>query len=224
MAVAAENNQSVPGGYAIKNQQYYKEMGMRRDGEEMLQTRSTELQIRIAKECCLLYDGAESACWACGPGWDGPLEKLSYKLEALNVQLFDRWKVRVIAAQVKEKFGTLRFYFDCLVDGNGEPTREQLVLSRYVEDLASEYVRKAEEECYGVCEECGTSIGSSESPRCCTLGWCRYLCRDCAMRHEEGFPPVRYEMDGKFYEGEKEIPSPFRSKDFSGSDPSDTVK
>ena len=76
MAVAAENNQSVPGGYAIKNQQYYKEMGMRRDGEEMLQTRSTELQIRIAKECCLLYDGAESACWACGPGWDGPLEKL----------------------------------------------------------------------------------------------------------------------------------------------------
>ena len=45
--------------YEIKYQQYYKEVGMRRDGEEMLRARSTDLQIRIAKECCLLYDGAE---------------------------------------------------------------------------------------------------------------------------------------------------------------------
>ena len=185
---------------------------MSEDDLEVLRARSDELQTRIAKECCVLYDGAESAAWACGPGWDDPLEKLSYKLEALNVQLYHRWKVKVVAAQVKEKFGTLRFYFDCLVDVNGEPTREQVVLSHYVEDLASEYVRKAEEECYGVCEECGTPIGTGESPRCCTLGWYRYLCRNCAMRHEEGFPPVTYEMNGKFYEGDKEIPSPFKSK------------
>ena len=190
---------------------------MSEDDLEVLRARSDELQTRIAKECCVLYDGAESAAWACGPGWDDPLEKLSYKLEALNVQLYDRWKVKVVAAQVKEKFGTLRFYFDCLVDVNGEPTREQVVLSHYVEDLASEYVRKAEEECYGVCEECGTPIGADESPRCCTLGWYRYLCRGCAMRHEEGFPPARYEMNGKFYEGDKEIPSPFKSKAKGGN-------
>ncbi len=133
-------------------------------------------------------------------------------MEALNLQLYYRLKVKVVAAPVKEKFGTLRFYFDCLVDGNGEPTREQVVLLHYAEDVASEYVRKAEEDCYSVCEECGTPIGTGESPRCCTLGWDRYLCRDCAMQHEEGFPPVRYEMNGKFYEGDKEIPSPFRSK------------
>ena len=185
---------------------------MSEDDLEVLQTRSAELQARIAKECCVLYDGAESAAWACGPGWDDPLEKLSYKLEALNIQLYDRWMVKVVAAQVKEKFGTLRFYFDCLVDGNGEPTREQVVLSHYVEDLASEYVHKAEEECYGICEECGTPIGTGESPRCCTLGWYRYLCRDCAMQHEEGSPPATYEMNGKFYEGNKEISSPFKSK------------
>jgi len=41
------------------------------------------------------------------------------------------------------------------------------------------------------------------------LGWFRYLCRDCAMRHEEGIPPAQYEMNGKFYEGDKEIPSLF---------------
>ena len=112
-----------------------------------MKEKSAELQMRIAKECCLLYGGAGSACWACGPGWDGPLEKLSYKLEALNVLLYDRWKVRVVTAQIKEKFGMLRFYFGCLVDGHGEPTREQVVLLRYAEDIASEYVRKAEEEC-----------------------------------------------------------------------------
>ena len=115
-----------------------------------MKEKTDELQAEIAKECCLLYDGAESACWACGPGWDGPLEKLSYKLEALNIQLYDRWKVRVVAAQVKEKFGTLRFYFDCLVDGNDEPTREQVVLLHYAEDIAAGYVRKAEEECYNL--------------------------------------------------------------------------
>ncbi len=175
----------------------------------MMKEKTDELQAEIAKECCLLYDGAESACWACGSGWDEPLEKLSYKLEALNIQLYDRWKVRIVAVQIKEKFGTLRFYFDCLVDGNGEPTREQVVLSRYAEDLAAEYVRKAEDECYSLCEECGTPIGTGESPRCCTLGWYRYLCRDCAMRHEEGTLPARYEMNGEFYEGDKEIPSPF---------------
>ena len=185
---------------------------MSEDDLEVLRTRSDELQTRIAKECCVLYDGAESAAWACGPGWDDPLEKLSYKLEALNLQLYYRWKVKVVAAQVKEKFGTLRFYFDCLVDENGESTREQVVLSHYAEDVASEYVRKAEEECYCVCEECGTAIGTGESPRCCTLGWYRYLCRDCAMQHEEGFPLVTYEMNGKFYEGDKEIHSPYKSK------------
>ena len=182
---------------------------MSEDDLEVLRTRSAELQMRIAKECSVLYDGAESAYWACGPGWDDPLERLSYKLEALNVQLYDRWKVRVVVAQVKEKFGTLRFYFDCLVDGNDEPTREQVVLLHYAEDIAAAYVHKAEEECYGLCEECGTSIGIEESPRCCTLGWFRYLCRDCAMRHEEGTPPAQYEMNGKFYDGDKEIPSPF---------------
>jgi hypothetical protein len=37
------------------------------------------------------------------------------------------------------------------------------------------------------------------------------------MRHEEGFPPARYEMNGKFYEGDKEIPSPFKSKAKGGN-------
>ena len=177
-----------------------------------MEEKFAELQERIAKECSLLYDGAESAFWECRPGWSDPLERLSYKLEALNIQLYDRWKVRIVAEQIKQKYGTLRFYYASLVDWDDELTREQEVLSRYAEDIASEYVRKAEEECYSVCEECGTPIGTDESPRCCTLGWYRYLCRGCAMRHEDGFPLERYEMNGRFYEGDKEIPSPFRNE------------
>ena len=64
---------------------------------EELQERSIELQKRVAKECSLLYGGKDFACWECGPGWDDVLEKLSYKLEALNIILSERWKIKIVA-------------------------------------------------------------------------------------------------------------------------------
>ena len=184
---------------------------MMRIGEELEEriARSIELQKRVAKECSLLYGGKDFACWECGPGWDDVLEKLSYKLEALNILLSERWKVKIVAAQVKEKFGTLRFYFNSCINGCGELAREQIVLLHYANDVATEYVRQAEDECYCVCEECGTPIGTEESPRCCTTGWIAYICRNCAMRREEDRPLRIYETNGKFYKGEKEVPSPF---------------
>ena len=110
---------------------------------------------------------------------------------------------------VKEKFGTLRFYFNSCINGCGELAREQIVLLHYANDVATEYVRQAEDECYCVCEECGTPIGTEESPRCCTTGWIAYICRNCAMRRDEDRPLRIYETNGKFYKGEKEVPSPF---------------
>lgn len=32
------------------------------------------------------------------------------------------------------------------------------------------------------------------------------------MRHEDGFPAATHEMNGKFYEGDNEIPSRYKSK------------
>lgn len=48
--------------------------------------------------------------WECGKGWHEILKRLSCELEALNLLYYDKYKVRIQADQVKEKFGTLRFY------------------------------------------------------------------------------------------------------------------
>lgn len=172
-------------------------------------TPSEVLRKRVAEECKVLY-GGETAFWACGEGWDPILEKLSYQLESLNVRYGEKWGIKVVAAQVKEKYGTLRFYFDCWIEPYEELTREQEVMRHYVRDLADEYVRKAEKECYDVCEYCGDPIGDAKRPRCMTLGWIKYLCRKCVLKQYEG--KERYEMDGKFYEGTKRIPNPFRKR------------
>ena len=57
-------------------------------------------------------------CWGfeCGEGWHHILKRLSCELEALNIQFYDKYKVRIQADQVKEKFGTLRFYYSVICD------------------------------------------------------------------------------------------------------------
>lgn len=56
-------------------------------------------------ETCMCF-GIEA-----GEGWFNPLNKLSHRLERLN-ESYKKDRVAVQAAQVKEKYGTLRFYYD----------------------------------------------------------------------------------------------------------------
>jgi hypothetical protein len=58
--------------------------------------------------------------WECGEGWHQVLKRLSCELEALNLQFYDKYKVRIQADQVKEKFGTLRFYYSVVCDNFNE--------------------------------------------------------------------------------------------------------
>lgn len=52
-------------------------------------------------------------CWGidCGEGWYLPLHELSQCLEAINVAVGKKWGFRIEAEQVKQKYGTLRFYW-----------------------------------------------------------------------------------------------------------------
>ena len=70
----------------------------------------TEKRKNVISDCKILYAG-KPFIWECGHGWDIPLAELSYALEELNVR-FRKFGVRIRAVQVKEKFGTLRFYYD----------------------------------------------------------------------------------------------------------------
>lgn len=87
-------------------------------------------------------------CWGFpGDGWFGLLLEASLALEALNL--------RIEAVQVKEKFGTLRFYI-------GGPD--------FNDERVQAIVRRAERRSAVECEECGAA-GKGRGG-----GWIRTLC------------------------------------------------
>lgn len=84
----------------------------------------------------------------CGPGWRGLIEPLVAECQARGVAVL----------QIKEKFGTLRFY------AGGAP-----------EDLYAK-IEAAERASAATCEDCG------EPGRLRTGGWLRTLCDACEAR------------------------------------------
>ena len=76
-----------------------------------------------------------------------------------------------------------------------EPTREQNVIREYIGNEADKYVREAEDECYRVCERCGTQIGTTYSPRCITSGWVSYICEKCAKEKNAVYTKTKPDKD-----------------------------
>lgn len=72
--------------------------------------------------------------WECGQGWHEILKRLSCELEALNLLYYDKYKVRIQADQVKEKFGTLRFYYSIVCDNYNEIGIEAIKVINLFED------------------------------------------------------------------------------------------
>ena len=90
--------------------------------------------------------------FTCGNGWFDLIDKLSEKLE----------KHGVVAAQVKEKFGGLRFYINPIKSDK----------SKEIRDLINE----AEQQSYKICEKCGNP-GNVRGGR-----WISTLCDECASK------------------------------------------
>lgn len=80
-------------------------------------------------------------CWGFpGDGWASLIRECAAKLEAINDKITDPERY-IVASQVKEKFGTLRFYV------NHYP-------SEYDKEV-SNAIREAERKSEITCEECG---------------------------------------------------------------------
>jgi hypothetical protein len=91
-----------------------------------------------------------------GDGWGRILEDLSYKLEELIQKLPEDEREFYRAVQVKEKFGSLRFYM-------------------FTEtDEMSELIREAEEKSAETCEVCGVPAKIKK-----TNGWMKCICEKC---------------------------------------------
>lgn len=97
----------------------------------------------------------------CGDGWFTLIHDLAEKLEALINQLPEDQQTHFYAAQVKEKFGGLRFYM------RGET------------DEMSELISKAESLSYTTCEGC------SKPSIVLGQGWLVNCCRDCYIDYAE---------------------------------------
>jgi hypothetical protein len=124
-----------------------------------------DLDKRLCTEFPLLYRDrrgdprATCMCWGFpGDGWFRILHELSSKLEPLiTAQPDDQ---RSVAVQVKEKFGTLRFYME------GEDSR--------MLDL----IQEAERQSASTCEMCGIQGRLREG------GWLKTLCDWCAAKRD----------------------------------------
>ena len=110
-------------------------------------------------------------CWGfeCGDGWYNIIDRLcSYlqfhtdhnnrPLQDSNIYPYPQ----IIASQIKEKYGGLRFYVESATD------RQYDVIS-FVETLSEH-----------ICEQCGSMnhIGN-------TQGWIRTLCQNCAIEYPD---------------------------------------
>lgn len=100
-------------------------------------------------------------CWLfeCGDGWEPIIRGLSGQLEWLN----EHSPVWVEAVQVKEKFGTLRFYVT-LRAGDGPWA-----------DIVWELCDAAETRSTWTCERCGSTSGERRNDG----GWLSTLCDEC---------------------------------------------
>lgn len=113
------------------------------------------------------YGGpASKTCMAfgmeCGSGWYKILDELCAKI----TELTEGSDVKVVALQVKEKFGALRFYY--AVENPKEGSR--------INEAIAEMVGDAEELSYKTCESCGKP-GKKRGQ-----GWVKTLCDACCAK------------------------------------------
>jgi len=127
--------------------------------EELDKKLVTEFPILYRDRYKSIYETCMAWGFTCGGGWFEPIYKLSKKLENLNKKSESPDKPVVIADQVKEKFGGLRFYVSF-----GENTSEETIKQ------IDQWICEAETECDNICEVCG------ESPVQRTSGYIQTLC------------------------------------------------
>jgi len=112
----------------------------------------------------------------CGDGWYDLIDELLGKLDLISKNM----GVQVTAAQIKQKFGTLRFYYDTVITND-------LNVDMCVEDIIRDVVSTTESRSAQICEKTGKG-----GTLCSRVGWLKTLCKDEA--DTEGFTPVNPEL------------------------------
>ena len=137
-----------------------------------------ELDEKLCKDFPILYRNRHASMqiscmhWGfdIGDGWEPIIREASEKLEKIAAAMPDD-ENRMIAAQVKEKFGVMRLYVDCY------PADETLY------EEVKKIVDEAEAKTEVTCETCGQEGSSREHHR-----WYVTLCESCFEGYKKDRP------------------------------------
>ena len=133
-----------------------------------------ELEQQLYKIAPILYQqhslNMQQTCMCWGfetpDTWYNLLYKLSVELEKLNQQLKDK-NIEIQAVQVKEKFGSLRFYYDIINKSNNNFDTKELYKQ------VNELIDNAEQQSWDICCFCGKPATQT------TAGWISRACDNC---------------------------------------------
>ena len=128
-----------------------------------------ELELKLVEKYPLIlkdYRGnCQQTCLAfgmeCGDGWYDLLDKLLNKLD----YICKASGVQVTADQIKEKYGTLRFYYSTIINTDLNENDDNVV-----DDIISNIVSAAERKSETACEVCGKQGELYDA------GWCKVRC------------------------------------------------
>ena len=127
----------------------------------------------------ILVNGPEISV---GDGWYGLVDEICKQLTIV----YNESGIQFTAAQIKEKFGGLRFYIDYieLLNPNRNKRspfspRNKKFYIKYVYDI----IDKKEMESLAICEECG-GTGTRRQTSGGGGGWIKTLCTQCESKHK----------------------------------------
>ena len=157
------------------------------------------LEKETIADCKILYCNASlpmtktCMCWGfeTGEGWWQVLRRLSCELEALNLLVYDKWKVRIQADQVKEKFGTLRFYYSVECDNYNEVG---LAAKKIIDDFES----KKDYGYFGlktVVDEKGHSVDEVDGDGRTVAVWHPPKCHVEVTKHKDEYEQMKKAAD-----------------------------
>lgn len=98
----------------------------------------------------------------CGPGWANLISEIARFISSRT----NKCK----ASQVKEKFGTLRFYIDC---GDGIDEEKYNEIAQFISAIERRSAR--------ICEECGVELDENNRVKGRKY-WIRSMCEDCSKK------------------------------------------
>lgn len=115
----------------------------------------------------------ENFYFECGDGW--------FELVGKIASFIDSRTKNCYATQVKEKFGTLRFYISYQYDDDGTPK----LSSQDLTDIYG-FIELSERQSGSICEDCGVHLDSVNREPQKNLGfWLVTLCINCAIPYKK---------------------------------------